>query len=364
MNKKIKDYNENKYNIAWLRQKLQEVIKNLNYFDDDNEVRIVTNTYFVGPNFISIGSLGFIDLDNPTKEEEEWEDSISKEESIYQVLVMHQDYSETLHSIPAKSIKQLEYKIGKIDPYYIDYTIVSKPELVKDGMDELEMALKMEKDTIAQYQNFSKKAGEGDNAEKQLWKHLIKEEEEHVRELEMALKGDYSKIIHDSTTEVFQQSVDGVAKLLRKAKLQENVSFAEGDQSFKTVLVETPNDKFDDVLKTLKEEYEIDSHNGKNRIYVKIKDAVKITLVSPEKVAKQQEIDRIFTEKIDDILLDGGLSHLDYEILNEGIDFYVDFGNKENKAIKAYQLLKKNLFGVRCNLVDDEGFFYIDVVRG
>lgn len=436
MKKKLNDYTYRKYNVAWLKAKLQEALDNLEYFEDEDEIDIAQNTYWVGPNFISFGSIGFVDLENPVKEkeeeEEEFEDSIpekeqgfiysvegmingkvfqhkhedlqvakkdfdrtsekikeidnsyvelwniqedklltmfdpetkmthdAKGESIYQVMVMHQDYSETLHFITAKSIDQLEYKIGKIDPYYIDYSIISKEQTIKDGMSELEMALKMEKDTIAQYQNYARRAGDGDNPETQLWEHLIKEEEEHVKEIEAAMKGDYSEIIHDAGND-FQQSVDGVAKLLRKAKLQENVSFSEGDQSFKTVLVETPKDKFDEVLKVLKEEYEIDSHNGKNRIFVKIKDAVKISVKSPEQVMKEQERDEEFSDRINDCLVDGGLDHRDYRISNEDIHFYVDFDSKEEEAVKAYELLRDSFF--KCDLVEDEGFFYVHVIR-
>lgn len=435
MRKNVKDYTEKKYNVAWLRQKLQEAIDSLDYFDDDDEVEVRSNTFGVGPNFISFASIGFVDLDNPVKEkeedeDEEWEDSLpeeeyiysvegaingkifqhkhndlqaakadfdrtvekikeidrsyvelwniqedklltmfdpetkmthdTKEETVYQVMVMHQDYSETLHFLTAKSIEQLEYKIGKIDPYYIDYSIVSKEQTMKDGINELEMALKMEKDTIAQYQNYARKAGNGNNPETQLWEHLIKEEEEHVREIEAAIKGDYSEIIKDAGN-AFQQSVDGVAKLLRKAKLQENVSFAEGDQSFKTVLVETPRNKFDEVLKVLKEEYEIDSHNGKNRIFVKIKDAVNISVKSPNQVIKEQEREKEFSDRINDCLIDGGLNRRDYRISNEDIHFYVDFDNKEEEAIKAYKLLRDSFF--ECDLVEDEGFFYVHVIR-
>lgn len=60
----------------------------------------------------------------------------AKEEAVYQVMIMHQDYSETLHFIAAKSTKQLEYKIGKIDPYYIDYSIVSKTSNSISGLTE------------------------------------------------------------------------------------------------------------------------------------------------------------------------------------------------------------------------------------
>lgn len=310
MNKKVKDYKEKRYNVAWLRQKLEEAINNLDYFEDDDEIEIATNTYWVGPHFISFGSIGFVDLDNPVGEkedDEEWEDS--------------------------------------------------KP--IKDGEEELKIALKMEKDTIAKYQDFARKAG-NNNPETQLWEHLIEDEEEHVREIEAAMKGDYSEIIHDTGND-FQQSVDGVAKLLRKAKLQENVSFAEGDQSFKTVLVETPKDKFDEVLKVLKEEYEIDSHNGKNRIFVKIKDTVKISVKSPEQVMKEQERDEEFSDRINDCLVDGGLDHRDYRISNEDIHFYVDFDSKEEEAIKAYELLRDSFF--KCDLVEDEGFFYVHVIR-
>ena len=57
-------------------------------------------------------------------------------EDVYQVMITHQDYSETLHFLTAKSIKQLEYKIGKIDPYYIDYSIVSKEQKPNENKNE------------------------------------------------------------------------------------------------------------------------------------------------------------------------------------------------------------------------------------
>ena len=60
----------------------------------------------------------------------------AKEEAVYQVMVMHQDYSETLHFIAAKSTKQLEYKIGKIDPHYIDYSIVSEKHPIEEEQDK------------------------------------------------------------------------------------------------------------------------------------------------------------------------------------------------------------------------------------
>ena len=437
MKKKLNDYTYRKYNVAWLKAKLQEALDNLEYFEDEDEIDIAQNTYWVGPNFISFGSIGFVDLENPVKEkeeeEEEFEDSIpekeqgfiysvegmingkvfqhkhedlqvakkdfdrtsekikeidnsyvelwniqedklltmfdprtsmitdSKDKSTYQVLVMHQDYHETLHFITASNIKELEYKIGKIDPFFIDYEIVTKEEgLVTDGKSQLETALKMEEDTIAQYQQFARIAGDGDNPEKQLWDHLIEEEQEHAEELRKAIEGDFTEI-NDADTTKFQQSVDGVAKLLRKAKLQENVSFAEGDQTYKTVLVETPKDKFDEVLKVLKEEYEIDSHNGKNRIFVKIKDAIKISVKSPEQVMKEQERDEEFSDRINDCLVDGGLDHRDYRISNEDIHFYVDFDSKEEEAVKAYELLRDSFF--KCDLVEDEGFFYVHVIR-
>ena len=57
----------------------------------------------------------------------------AKEEAVYQVMVVHQDYSETLHLIAAKATQQLEYKLGNIDPYYIDYSIVSEPWKAGNG---------------------------------------------------------------------------------------------------------------------------------------------------------------------------------------------------------------------------------------
>lgn len=305
--KKFKDYTEKGKKVSWLKSKLQEVLETLDFYDDDDEIEIAGNTYWVGPYFLSYPGVGFIDLEEPVKEKEEVEDS-----------------------------------------------------KVKDGMTQLETALKMEKDTIAAYKEFGRIAGDGDNPEKQLWDHLIKDEEEHVIEIEAAMKGDYTKIVHDASNQ-FQQSVDGVAKLLRQKDLQENVSFAEGDQSFKTVLVETPVDKFDSVLEALKEQYKIDSHNGKNRIFVKIEDAVNISMKSEEQVEKEQEIDSEFKDRINDCLVDGGLDYKSFRITNEDKDFYVDFDSNEEDAKKAYELLKDSLF--ECNFVNDEGFYYVHVIR-
>ena len=124
----------------------------------------------------------------------------------------------------------------------------------------------------------------------------------------------------------FEQSVGGIAKLLTNADLQENVSFAEGDQTFRTVLVETPRDKFDKVLEALKQEYEIDSHNGKNRIFVKIKDHFMGVLPKPKRYKYKGHI-----------IVDVGYSSAPFSI--EDYPYAKEFRSLE----EAKEFIKKNL---------------------
>lgn len=256
-----------------------------------------------------------------------------------------------------------EYK----DPKGRHWTLeVKDSKSTKDGVTHLETALKMEKDTIAKYKEFARIAGDGDNPETQLWNHLIEDEEEHVREIEAAMKGDYTHV-NDAEND-FQQSVDGVAKLLRKAKLQENVSFAEGDQTYKTVLVETPEDKFDKVLEALKEEYKIDSHNGKNRIFVKIKDSkenarnIEYIYEKPlEETTKKDEIVEEFVTQLFNTLADANIDANKYGIKEEDPYYYVEFLDEEDECKKAYEALCDSLF--KCDLVIDKDDNYIKVLR-
>ena len=57
-----------------LKEYLEEILSDLeNNYDGDEKLRIVGNTYFCGSNFLSCGSRGFIDFDNPADYEEDEE---------------------------------------------------------------------------------------------------------------------------------------------------------------------------------------------------------------------------------------------------------------------------------------------------
>ena len=61
--------------VEALKEHLQNIIDNLDQFEDNEELKIVDNTYFLknGQNFIAIENVGFIDLDTPVDMEEcEW----------------------------------------------------------------------------------------------------------------------------------------------------------------------------------------------------------------------------------------------------------------------------------------------------
>ena len=61
--------------IKQLKEHLQSVLDELDDFDDESEVRVVSNTYFLrGATHILETRQGFIDLDNPVKESDEDDD--------------------------------------------------------------------------------------------------------------------------------------------------------------------------------------------------------------------------------------------------------------------------------------------------
>ena len=58
-----------------LKEYLQNIIDNLEEYEEETQLKIVENTYWLkdGQNFIAIEGQGFVDLDNPTDLEEcEW----------------------------------------------------------------------------------------------------------------------------------------------------------------------------------------------------------------------------------------------------------------------------------------------------
>lgn len=67
--------------VKELRLKLERYLNNLDDYDDDDQIKIVSNTYFLGDNcryFLGVSGYdgGYIDLDNSVEEDEEdfWEE--------------------------------------------------------------------------------------------------------------------------------------------------------------------------------------------------------------------------------------------------------------------------------------------------
>lgn len=56
-----------------LKQMLQNWLEDLDWYDEDNEVKLSANTYRMGNEFIATYN-GFIDMNDPVKdsEEEDW----------------------------------------------------------------------------------------------------------------------------------------------------------------------------------------------------------------------------------------------------------------------------------------------------
>lgn len=66
--------------VGELKRKLERFINNLENYDDDKEVNMVSNTYFLGNAYYFLGVSGYdggyIDLENPVEEddEEDWDE--------------------------------------------------------------------------------------------------------------------------------------------------------------------------------------------------------------------------------------------------------------------------------------------------
>jgi len=70
----LKEYLD-KFTVGQLRTRLEDALEELEDHDDDEKVKFATNTYWVGPHFISIPNLGFIDLEDIFGDEEELEEA-------------------------------------------------------------------------------------------------------------------------------------------------------------------------------------------------------------------------------------------------------------------------------------------------
>ena len=76
---------------------------------------------------------------------------------------------------------------------------------------------------------------------------------------------------------------------------------------------------------------------------------------------RHREIVSEFDDRINDCLVDAGVDHTKYHISIEDPYYYVDCGNDERLALKAYEALGDSFF--KCDFVEDEGFYYIRVIR-
>ena len=158
--------------------------------------------------------------------------------------------------------------------------------MIKDNIDTLKAGLKAEQDTIVEYTKYLNMAKQAGNAsEVKLWEHIIKDEQEHVKEFENALKGDFT-LLDDVTT---------------------------------------------------------------------------VRVLSQEETNKRNQQIEEFEDDIIDCLSDAGIKHGSYSLSNEWPHFYVDFDYREDDAIAAYNALSDCLF--KCDLVDDDGFYYVHILR-
>ena len=70
--------------VAKLKEKLQDVINDLNELDDDKKLNLESNTYFLNGSRFFVGIAGYdggyLDLDNVTEHVEEDDDYYDEEE--------------------------------------------------------------------------------------------------------------------------------------------------------------------------------------------------------------------------------------------------------------------------------------------
>ena len=58
--------------IAELKDMLQSTLNELEDYDDNNDVKLYTNTYFIHSSYFLATRDGFIDLNNPVDEDEDY----------------------------------------------------------------------------------------------------------------------------------------------------------------------------------------------------------------------------------------------------------------------------------------------------
>ena len=60
--------------VSELKDLLQQALNNLENYDDNQELNIQTNTYYVRGKFISIPGVGFIPLNDPVADDDDEEE--------------------------------------------------------------------------------------------------------------------------------------------------------------------------------------------------------------------------------------------------------------------------------------------------
>lgn len=93
----------------------------------------------------------------------------------------------------------------------------------------------------------------------------------------------------------------------------------------------------------------------------KLLDEVIIKQKTEEEISKEREIRENFIDDIVDVLADDNFSPKDYKISAEDPYYYIDFADNDHAAWAAYDALRDAFFKV--DVVDDDGFFYVRVVR-
>lgn len=251
---------------------------------------------------------------------------------------------------------------------------------IYDSTETLKAGLKAEQATVVEYTEYLNLAKANNNErEAKLWEHIIADEKEHIKEFENALKGNFE--LHDdkfSYSDLRNELFDIFDK--NNLDLEAAGNFNEGGSN--VFLVFGKNDKDDrleDIKKCLSDigkyglTYQIEEVEGWGdsflgdirawKIYFKkdVKDDVIIREKTPEQIAKHEEIVEDFTTRLFDVLADANIDPNKYGIREEDPYYYIDFADEEGECLRGYEALNDSLF--KCDFVDDEGFYYIRVLR-
>lgn len=263
--------------------------------------------------------------------------------------------------------------------------------MIKDNTENLKIGLKAEQDTVAQYTKFLNSAKQANNkSEADLWQHIIDDELEHIKELEAALNGEFN--LHDSEESecvvvasdnphinynMFVYNTDQIRTFYAKGEVY--IAF-EGTEEECNNWVEQAEAEDEEaypdaggdltnyiVLKSsdLNDHYKIDKaynmKRNKKNAFGDDSERMTIRIIPQEEIDKRQQQIEEFEDDIIDCLSDAGIERRTYSLSNEWPHFYVDFDYKEDEGIAAYNALRDSFF--KCDFVDDDGFYYVHVLR-